>query len=76
MMVSNHESMIFCSENNLNLIEIVDAGTRAVVFDKLKGINPKPIGEGTHFKIPFIQVRSCIICHVEALMLTIITCRT
>jgi prohibitin 1 len=33
----------------------VDAGTRAVIFDKLKGINPKPVGEGTHFKIPFLQ---------------------
>lgn len=34
----------------------VDAGTRAVIFDKLSGINPVPVGEGTHFRIPILQV--------------------
>lgn len=34
----------------------VDAGNRAVIFDKLKkGIQPESIGEGTHFKIPWVQ---------------------
>jgi hypothetical protein len=34
----------------------VDAGTRAVVFDKIRGVQDKVVGEGTHFRIPFIQV--------------------
>ena len=32
----------------------VDAGNRVVLFDKLRGM--KVVGEGTHFKIPFLQV--------------------
>ena len=36
----------------------VDAGTRAVIFDKVKGLQMEVVGEGTHFKIPFIQVIS------------------
>jgi hypothetical protein len=35
---------------------LVDAGTRAVVFDKIRGIQQVPVGEGTHFRIPFLQV--------------------
>jgi len=34
---------------------IVDAGHRAVIFDRFTGIQPKVRGEGMHFKIPFIQ---------------------
>lgn len=34
----------------------VDAGKRAVIFDKVRGILPEPVGEGTHFKVPFLQV--------------------
>eukprot|EP01036_Dinobryon_divergens_P027350 gene27350-36114_t len=34
----------------------VDAGTRAVIFDKVKGLQMEVVGEGTHLKIPFIQV--------------------
>lgn len=33
----------------------VDGGTRAVVFDKLRGILPEVVGEGTHFRIPYLQ---------------------
>lgn len=33
----------------------VDAGSRAVIFDKISGVQKKVVGEGTHFKIPFIQ---------------------
>jgi regulator of protease activity HflC (stomatin/prohibitin superfamily) len=35
---------------------IVDAGYRAVIFDKFRGVQSLVVGEGTHFKIPFIQV--------------------
>jgi len=34
----------------------VDGGEAAVIFDKLNGIQEKVIGEGTHFRIPFVQV--------------------
>lgn len=33
----------------------VDGGKRAVIFDKISGVQQKVVGEGTHFKIPFIQ---------------------
>lgn len=35
----------------------VDAGTRAVIFDKIQGVQQKVVGEGTHFRIPYIQVK-------------------
>lgn len=35
---------------------LVDAGERVVMFDRLKGILPTPIGEGTYIRIPFMQV--------------------
>jgi regulator of protease activity HflC (stomatin/prohibitin superfamily) len=34
----------------------VDAGNRAVIFDKIQGVQSKVVGEGTHFRIPYIQV--------------------
>lgn len=34
----------------------VDAGNRAVIFDKFQGLQEKVVGEGTHFRIPFIQM--------------------
>jgi prohibitin 1 len=33
----------------------VDAGQRAVIFDKFRGLQETPVGEGTHFRIPFVQ---------------------
>lgn len=33
----------------------VDAGTRAVIFNKLSGIGDDCVGEGTHLRIPFIE---------------------
>ena len=33
----------------------VEAGHRAIIFDRFVGIKPEIIGEGTHFLIPFIQ---------------------
>jgi len=33
----------------------VDGGKRAVIFDKISGLQDKVIGEGTHFRIPFIH---------------------
>lgn len=33
----------------------VDGGERAVLFDRFRGIVNKTIGEGTHFRIPWLQ---------------------
>jgi hypothetical protein len=33
----------------------VDAGHRAVLFDRVRGVLPVPQGEGTHFLIPWLQ---------------------
>jgi len=33
----------------------VDGGERVVIFDRFRGIVPQVKGEGTHFKIPYIQ---------------------
>ena len=33
----------------------VNGGERAVIYDRLSGIKPQVVGEGTHIKIPFLQ---------------------
>ncbi|KAL7079832.1 hypothetical protein ACQ4LE_000383 [Meloidogyne hapla] len=33
----------------------VDAGQRAVIFDRFAGVKPDVVGEGTHFLIPWVQ---------------------
>jgi len=38
------------------MVMAVEGGHRAVVFDRFKGVLPKPLLEGTSIIIPFIQV--------------------
>ena len=33
----------------------VDGGERAVIFDRFRGVLEKVVGEGTHFRIPYVQ---------------------
>lgn len=33
----------------------VEAGQRAVIFDRLSGVLPNSVSEGTHFLIPWLQ---------------------
>ncbi|KAK9838143.1 hypothetical protein WJX81_003685 [Elliptochloris bilobata] len=33
----------------------VDAGERCVMYDRLQGVLPQPIGEGSHFRVPWLQ---------------------
>jgi len=33
----------------------VDGGSRVVMFDRLRGVQSKVFGEGTHFRIPWLQ---------------------
>jgi len=33
----------------------VDGGERAIIFDRFRGVLDEPVGEGTHFRIPWVQ---------------------
>ena len=33
----------------------VDGGERAIMFDRFSGVLDTPIGEGTHFRLPWVQ---------------------
>ena len=33
----------------------VDGGERAVVYDRFRGVLPDVTGEGTHFRVPWVQ---------------------
>ncbi|KXS22310.1 hypothetical protein M427DRAFT_92710 [Gonapodya prolifera JEL478] len=33
----------------------VQGGHRAVLFDRIRGVLPEPVGEGTHFLVPWLQ---------------------
>lgn len=35
---------------------VVDGGERAVIFNKIRGVQPTIYGEGMHFLIPFLMV--------------------
>lgn len=49
-------SCLHCSLKLNYYLLVVDAGQRAVIFDKFRGLQDTPVGEGTHFRIPFVQV--------------------
>lgn len=44
------------SSCGLDACAAVDGGERAVMYDRLSGVLPQPIGEGTHFRIPWLQM--------------------
>ena len=33
----------------------VDGGERAIMYDRISGVLPEPVGEGTHFRVPWLQ---------------------
>ncbi|CAL5220644.1 g2688 [Coccomyxa viridis] len=33
----------------------VDGGERAVMYDRIRGVLDQPVGEGTHFRVPWLQ---------------------
>lgn len=39
----------------LGVCPAVDAGHRAVIFDRFRGVQDIVVGEGTHFLIPWVQ---------------------
>uniref|UniRef100_A0A7S3LSH0 Prohibitin n=1 Tax=Palpitomonas bilix TaxID=652834 RepID=A0A7S3LSH0_9EUKA len=38
-----------------NFLYDVDGGERAVIFNRLSGVSPDPVGEGTHLVMPYFQ---------------------
>ena len=40
---------------SLSILSTVDAGHRAVIFDRFRGVQETVAGEGTHFIIPWVQ---------------------
>ena len=38
-----------------NFIFVVDGGERALIMNKLRGLQPDVYGEGMHFRIPFLH---------------------
>ena len=39
---------------------VVDGGYRAIIFDKIRGLQPRVYGEGMHFMVPILQVTNII----------------
>ena len=33
----------------------VDGGERAIMYDRIRGVLEEPVGEGTHFRVPWLQ---------------------
>lgn len=46
---------VFLRKMNTLPVSIVDAGHRAVIFDRFRGVQDTVAGEGTHFVIPWVQ---------------------
>uniref|UniRef100_A0A2R9BLB1 Prohibitin n=1 Tax=Pan paniscus TaxID=9597 RepID=A0A2R9BLB1_PANPA len=51
----------------------VDAGHRAVIFDRFCGVQDIVVGEGTHFPIPWVQKPIIFDCHSRPLNVPVIT---
>lgn len=49
---------------------VVDGGERAVIFNKIKGVQNKVYGEGMHLMVPLLMVRNYII-FLKACVLTL-----
>ena len=50
-------------------MSIVDGGHRAVIFDRVRGILKETKGEGSHFRIPFVQV--CLVVYTMSRYISI-----
>src|SRR5690242_6256537 len=44
---------------------IVPAGHRAVIYSSVSGVQMEPLGEGFHFKLPYLQTANFISVQVE-----------
>ena len=40
---------------------VVDGGERAVIFNRVRGVQDTVYGEGMHFRIPVLQVNSLLL---------------
>jgi prohibitin 1 len=55
------------------LLDAVDGGERAVMFDRFRGVLPVVKGEGTHLMVPFIQSPTIYDVRTRAKSLTSVT---
>ncbi|XP_027489252.1 prohibitin-like [Corapipo altera] len=51
----------------------VDAGHRAVIFDRFRGVQDVVVGEGTHFLIPWVQKPIIFDCRSRPRNIPVIT---
>ncbi|KFP47314.1 Prohibitin, partial [Cathartes aura] len=51
----------------------VDAGHRAVIFDRFRGVQDTVVGEGTHFLIPWVQKPIIFDCRSRPRNIPVIT---
>ncbi len=47
-------AMLFGGVIMTRFVFVVDGGERAVIFDKLRGVQTKVYGEGMHFIVPVL----------------------
>lgn len=52
---------------------LVDAGHRAVIFDRFRGVQDVVVGEGTHFLIPWVQKPIIFDCRSRPRNIPVIT---
>ena len=52
---------------------LVDAGHRAVIFDRFRGVQDTVVGEGTHFLIPWVQKPIIFDCRSRPRNIPVIT---
>nr|XP_009931866.1 PREDICTED: prohibitin [Opisthocomus hoazin] len=63
------------SETALDVLcsSLVDAGHRAVIFDRFRGVQDTVVGEGTHFLIPWVQKPIIFDCRSRPRNIPVIT---
>jgi prohibitin 1 len=51
----------------------VDGGERAVIFDRFRGVLEDTVGEGTHFRIPWVQTPNIMDIRTRAKTISSVT---
>lgn len=56
-LASNNSEVLPLPERFTSLVcePAVDGGERAVIYDRIRGVLDEPVGEGTHFRVPWLQ---------------------
>lgn len=63
-----------CRNRPVRLTEhAVDGGERAVIFDRFRGVLEDTVGEGTHFRIPWVQTPNIMDIRTRAKTISSVT---